>query len=68
MRVTASMSDEEFEDGSRVEELAKPKPASSVRLPVRGHRSDFGFGALALSPPSKTGVVFYSMSSLALIF
>ncbi len=41
-------SDGQFEDGSRVEELAKPKPANSVRLPVRGHRSDFGFGALVL--------------------
>ncbi len=68
MRVTASMSEEEFEDASRVEELAKPKLANSVRLPVRDHRSDFGIGALALSPPYKTVVVFYSMSSLALIF
>ncbi len=68
MRVTASMSDEEFEDASRIEELAKPKPANSVRLPVHGHWSDFSLGALALSPPYKTVVVFYSMSSLALIF
>ncbi len=68
VRLTASMSDKEFEDASRVEELAKPKPANSVRLPVHGHWSDFGFGALALSPPYKTVVVFFSMSSLALSF
>ncbi len=53
MRVTADTSDKEFEDGSRVEEVAKPKPANSVRLPARGHRSDFGFGSLS---PSKTAI------------
>ncbi len=55
VRVMSSMSDKEFEDGSRVEEVGRS--ANSVRLPVRGHRSDFGFRASALSPPSKTAVV-----------
>ncbi len=39
---------------SRLKNLPKPKPANSVRLPVRGHWSDFGFGASALSPLYKT--------------
>ncbi len=52
-RVTADTSDKEFNDGRRVEEVAKPMSANSVRLPVRDHRSCFGFGSLS---PSKTAI------------